>query len=112
MFAPPRHQPRARSNQTSPRELVQISLSRAPRQSVRNRESDQRREIPPDAWEFVDARTIRLLPGGTLFAPYKIYEVWYEATGSKMTGIGFAATRDLISFLRYEGPIVTACRTR
>ena len=51
----------------------------------------------------IDARTIRLLPGGTLFAPYKVYEVWYEATGSKVTGIGFAATRDLISFLRYEG---------
>jgi hypothetical protein len=72
------------------------------RLTVRDRESDQRREIPADAWEFVDARTIRLLPAGTLFAPHKIYEVWYEATGSNVSGIGFAATRDLVSFLRYE----------
>ena len=37
-----------------------------------------------------DARTIRLLPEGTLLDPYKIYEVWYDATGSKVIGIGFA----------------------
>ena len=47
-------------------------------------------------------RTIRLLPAGTLFAPYKIYELWYEATGSRVIGVGFAAVRDLVSFLRYE----------
>jgi hypothetical protein len=70
--------------------------------TVRDRESDARTEIPPDSWEFVDARTIRLLPQGTLFAPYRIYELWYEATGSRVIGIGFAAVRDLVSFLRYE----------
>jgi hypothetical protein len=37
-----------------------------------------------------------------LFAPYKIYEIWYEAVGSRVAGIGFAAVRDLVSFLRYE----------
>src|SRR5437660_12137085 len=37
-----------------------------------------------------DARTIRLLPEGTLLDPYKIYEVWYDGTGSKVIGIGFA----------------------
>ncbi|MBO0739756.1 MAG: hypothetical protein J2P48_24990, partial [Alphaproteobacteria bacterium] len=36
------------------------------------------------------------------FAPFKIYEFWYEATGSTVLGTGFAATRDLVSFLRYE----------
>ena len=46
--------------------------------------------------------SIRLLPGGTLFAPFKIYDFWYEATGSRVIGVGFAATRDLVSFLRYE----------
>jgi hypothetical protein len=75
---------------------------RRARLTVRDRESDERREIPADAWEFVDTRTIRLLPAGTLFVPYAIYEVWYEGTGSNVTGIGFAATRDLVSFLRYE----------
>ena len=30
-----------------------------------------------------------------------IYELWYEATEPKIVGIGYAATRDLVSFLRY-----------
>ncbi len=72
------------------------------RLTVRDREGDARTEIPADAWEFVDNQSIRLLPVGTLFAPVKIYEVWYEATGSTVMGVGFAATRDLVSFLRYE----------
>ena len=76
--------------------------TRNARLTVRDRESDARTEIPSQSWEFVDERTIRLLPAGSLFAPYKIYEVWYEATGSKVIGVGFAATRDLVSFLRYE----------
>jgi Alpha/beta hydrolase domain len=72
------------------------------RLTVRDRESDSRTEIPPGSWEFVDRQSIRLLPPGTHFAPYKIYDLWYEATGSTVLGIGFAATRDLVSFLRYE----------
>jgi hypothetical protein len=76
--------------------------TRRARLTVRDRESDARSEIPPGSWEFVDAWTIRLLPGGRLFAPYKIYELWYEATGSRVIGAGFAAVRDLVSFLRHE----------
>ena len=72
------------------------------RLTMRDRESEARTEIPSDSWEFVDARTIRLLPEGSLFAPYKIYEIWYEATGSRVIGVGFAAVRDLVSFLRHE----------
>jgi hypothetical protein len=70
--------------------------------TVRDRESDTRTEIPAASWEFADTRSIRLLPEGSLFAPFKIYELWYEATGSKVLGIGFASVRDLVSFLRYE----------
>jgi len=75
---------------------------RKARLTVRDRESDARTEIPADAWEFVDNRSVRLLPRGTNFAPYKIYDIWYEATGSTVMGVGFAATRDLVAFLRYE----------
>jgi len=75
---------------------------RKARLTVRNRESDVRTEIPADAWEFVDNRSIRLLPVGANFAPFKIYDIWYEATGSTVMGVGFAATRDLVAFLRYE----------
>ena len=35
--------------------------TRQARLTVRDRESDARTEIPPGSWEFVDARTIRLL---------------------------------------------------
>src|SRR5688500_18616336 len=69
---------------------------------VRDRESDPRSEIPHGEWEFVDARTIRLLPDGRKFEPFRIYELWYEATEAKVLGIGFASVRDLVSFLRYE----------
>jgi len=76
--------------------------TRQARLAVRDRESDTRIEIPAQSWEFADARSIRLLPQGSLFAPFKIYELWYEATGSKVLGIGFATVRDLVSFLLYE----------
>jgi Alpha/beta hydrolase domain len=72
------------------------------RLTVRDREGDTRTEIPAQSWEFSDAQSIRLLSQGSLFAPFKIYELWYEATGSKVLGIGFASARDLVSFLRYE----------
>jgi hypothetical protein len=84
-----------------PYPAVSIDTRRA-RLTVRDRERDARTEIPADAWEFVDARSIRLLPPGDLFAPFRIYELRYEATGSKVLGIGFATVRDLVSFLRYE----------
>jgi hypothetical protein len=72
------------------------------RLTVRDREGDRRRDIPRGEWEFVDARTIRLVPQGRKFEPIKLYEVWYEATGAKVLGIGFASVRDLVSFFRYR----------
>ena len=72
----------------------------AARLTVRDRESDRRTEIPRDEWEFLDDRTIRMLPVGRNFTPIKIYELWYEATGSKVLGIGYASVRDLVSFFR------------
>jgi len=72
------------------------------RLTQRVRESDARVEIPADQWEFVDAQSVRLLPKGTKLSPLTIYELWYDATDAKVVGIGFAATRDVVSFLRYE----------
>lgn len=71
------------------------------RLTVRRREHDRRSEIPVEEWEFVDERTIRLLPEGRKFEPFRIYDFWYEATGAKVLGIGFASVRDLVSFARY-----------
>src|SRR6202030_4046637 len=72
------------------------------RLTVRDREADRRREIRRAEWEFFDARSIRRLPEGRPFDAFKIYELWYEATESKILGIGFASVRDLVSFLRRE----------
>jgi hypothetical protein len=71
------------------------------RLTVRAREADARVEIPAERWAYVDARSIKLLPEGTAFQPGLIYDFWYPARDSKVLGIGFAATRDLVSFLRY-----------
>jgi hypothetical protein len=51
------------------------------------------------AFEFVDARTVRLADGA-LPEPGSIYELRYGATNPRVLGVGFAATRDLISHLR------------
>jgi hypothetical protein len=72
------------------------------RLTVRDRESDRRSEIPRNAWEFIDERSIRLVPDGRKFEAIKIYELWYEAVGAKVLGIGFASVRDLVSFFRYR----------
>src|SRR4029077_18642016 len=54
----------------------------AARLTAPTRESDRRSEIPRDEWEFLDDRSIRMLPVGRNFEPIKIYELWYEATES------------------------------
>ncbi len=68
---------------------------------VRERNSDAPATVPADQWEFVDARTIRLLPEGTPFRIGMIYQLLYRAENPSVNGIGFAATRDLVSFLRH-----------
>jgi hypothetical protein len=69
----------------------------------------QRELIPADEWSFArcpDGKTktvsnadICLAAG---FSPNFIYELTYEARDPIVMGLGFAATRDLISFLRYN----------
>jgi hypothetical protein len=71
------------------------------RMSFRDTANGTRSDVPPDQWAFVDDRAIRLLPEGTKLKPLRIYDVWYDAKDPKLAGIGFAATRDLVSFLRY-----------
>lgn len=70
--------------------------------TVRRNEADPRREIPASGWAYVNAREIRLLSQGAQPEPGSIYEFHYPATNPRVLGIGLAATRDLVSFLRYE----------
>jgi hypothetical protein len=70
------------------------------RLTVRTAEADARAEIAADKWEFASPVSIRLKDGAK-FEPVKIYELWYDAKDPKVLGIGYAATRDLIAFLRH-----------
>jgi hypothetical protein len=58
--------------------------------------------IGPDGWEYISAAgtAIRLLPAGTPFAQSAIYEFSYRAKDPVVAGIGFAATRDFVSYLK------------
>ena len=82
-------------------EAATLDQGRA-RLTVRAKEADARVEIPATGWAYADSRSIKLLPDGTKFQPGLIYEFWYPAKDPKVLGIGYAATRDLVSFLRYE----------
>lgn len=64
--------------------------------TVRRTQTAERRKV---AFEFVDARTVRLADGA-LPEPGSIYELRYSATSPRVLGLGFAATRDVVSHLR------------
>jgi len=76
----------------------------------RVRESDPRAAVPAASWAFADCRTVPFpgTPDPTRicvkdgFGPDFIYELTYTARNPRVLGLGFAATRDLISFLRYQ----------
>ncbi len=88
---------------TAPLSYEAASLDQAQaRLTVRARESDAPVEVPAAEWEFRGPRAIALLPDGTPFKPGFIYDFRYVAKDPKVLGIGFAATRDLVSFLRHE----------
>jgi hypothetical protein len=57
--------------------------------------------VPDSGWEYVDDKHIRLLPAGTAFKAQDIYEFSYTAKDPTVNGIGFAAVRDFVAWLRY-----------
>jgi hypothetical protein len=70
--------------------------------TMRSRNDEAPAPVPSNAWEFVDSGAIRLLPAGTAFRPGVLYQFSYRAKNPPVAGIGFAATRDWVSFLRYQ----------
>ncbi|HVC63076.1 MAG TPA: alpha/beta hydrolase domain-containing protein [Acetobacteraceae bacterium] len=80
--------------------LSHEAASRNATLTVRRAQTAAKREVP---FAFVDARSVRLLPEDTLPEQGSIYELHYDATQPRVLGIGFAATRDLISHLRRHG---------
>ena len=69
--------------------------------TVRAHYADPPVTISAGAWEFVNNRTIRLLPADTPFTQGSLYEFTYLAQDPIVAGLGFAATRDLGAFLRH-----------
>jgi hypothetical protein len=70
--------------------------------TVRNHYADAAKPVPAANWEFIDSQNIRLLPAGTAFQTGSLYELTYTARDPLVAGLGFAATRDLGSFLHHE----------
>ena len=73
------------------------------RLTVRERLDDEPVEIPASGWDYTsdEGTGIRLSPEGTPFMQSHIYEFTYTARDPLVAGIGLAATRDFLSFLRH-----------
>jgi hypothetical protein len=70
--------------------------------TVREREGDPRITPPSLAWRLVDDRHVEITrPSAPGFDRGAIYEFIYRARDPIVMGIGFAAIRDIVSFLRY-----------
>jgi len=69
--------------------------------TVRARLDDTPRMMLESEWEYASPTQIRLLPAGTRFQQSAIYEFTYTAKDPAVSGVGLAATRDWVSFLRY-----------
>jgi hypothetical protein len=79
------------------------SLNKArARLTARARNDDTPALVAATDWEFADSGAIRLLPAGTPFRPGVLYQFSYRAKNPPVAGIGYAATRDWVGFLRYQ----------
>ena len=67
--------------------------------TVRGRASDAPQPVPADQWTFVDGKSIKLKDKPK---PGFLYEFTYEARNPKVQGLGFAATRDFVSWLKHD----------
>jgi hypothetical protein len=64
-------------------------------------------EVSRDRWSFVRVEDEQVEPDPSHvymadgFEPGRIYQLVYTTRGSRMVGLGFAAVRDIVSFLKY-----------
>jgi hypothetical protein len=68
--------------------------------TVRDRVEGPRQTIPRAEWHIENGVTIGLRNG---FQPGRLYELVYTAQDPPVAGLGMAAIRDLISYLKYGG---------
>lgn len=69
--------------------------------TVRRQAGEPAQAVPASGWTYMDSRTIKLLPDGSKPEPGSLYDFFYPAKNPHVLGIGFAATRDFVSFLRH-----------
>lgn len=86
-------------NLTFPANTLDKSLARL---TVRQRLDDTPRVMADSEWNYQSATRIGLA-GGAAFQQSWIYEFTYVARDPVVSGVGLAATRDWISFLRHAG---------
>jgi hypothetical protein len=72
--------------------------------TVRRTQTAQRTPVP---CVLTDPRMVKLVPEGSKPVIGSIYEVRYEAARPRVQGIGFAATRDIVSHIRHNGEAFT-----
>jgi hypothetical protein len=85
--------------------------------TVRDTVLGERRVIARDAWRFARVVNGNPIPDPTHiyleqgFEPGKVYEVVYRAKNPAVVGLGLAAVRDLVSFIKYQGdPVLSSQR--
>jgi len=78
-----------------------IPLGKALRLLVRDSAEMAPREILPAKWKVSGDSTEVEMPDG--FQPGRLYEFVYEGTSPVVTGLGLAAVRDIISYLKHGG---------
>ncbi len=67
----------------------------------RQLQNDPRQTVPADQWRYVDDTTVAFTPPAGTDAG-TIYEFVYEARDPIVMGLGFAAVRDFVSFVRHS----------
>jgi hypothetical protein len=113
--------PTSTVNITTPPSYEAVSTSNAGAVLTRRVHQDDPKELIPNSdWAFADCTAVPFpgVPSTTKvclkgdFDTNHIYELLYDAKNPMVLGIGFAATRDFISFLRNSNGASTAKRGR
>ena len=77
---------------------IASDTSKPPSLSVRDEWNGTRRELDHSTWRIEDGTVISRVAG---FTPGKIYELVYQGQDPVVSGLGLAAVRDLVSYLKY-----------
>jgi hypothetical protein len=72
--------------------------------TVRDTRDGRRQPLPRSQWHIEDGTRV-VMPAG--FEPGRVYELVYTSQDPPIAGLGPAAVRDLLSFLKYGGPEFT-----